>query len=199
VILRLGTVYGLSLRPRFDLVINLLAAKAECDGEITVFGGDQWRPFVHVEDVARAIILSLEGPISSVKGGIFNVGSDEQNYTISDLGKLIQGLIPKARLINQGSDTDKRDYRVSFAKIRRELGFVPHHRVEDGVREVAAALRSGQIEDYRAARYSNYKTLSDSSNYLSIRSRHINGVYAPSQPEAAPSPVVLLAHNAVSR
>lgn len=189
VILRLGTVYGLSPRPRFDLVINLLTAKAVCDGEITIFGGSQWRPFVHVEDVAQAIMRSLEAPISSVKGGIFNVGSDKQNYTISQVGELIQRLVPQARLLNQGNDTDRRDYRVSFVKIRRELGFEPHHMVEDGVREIAAALRARKIGNYLDRCYNNYQTLSDPTNYLTIRSRHINGVYAPSVPEVIPIPL----------
>jgi nucleoside-diphosphate-sugar epimerase len=178
VILRFATVYGLSPRPRFDLVINLLTAKAVCDGEITIFGGDQWRPFVHVADVARAIILCLEAPLVSVKGRVFNVGSDEQNYTIAQVGGLIHRLIPDARLTNQKGDVDRRDYRVSFTKIRRELGFEPLHAVEDGVREIEAAIRSGRIRDYRDRRHSNYKTLSDPGNHMNIRSRHISELYA---------------------
>jgi nucleoside-diphosphate-sugar epimerase len=178
VVLRFATVYGLSPRPRFDLVINLLTAKAVCDGEITIFGGGQWRPFVHVADVAEAIIRCLEAPLMNVKGQVFNVGSDKQNYTVAQVGELIQQMVPKARLVNQGEDTDKRDYHVSFAKIRRELGFVPHHTVESGVREIEAALQDGRIEDYRASRYSNYKTLSDPSNHLSVRSGLINELYA---------------------
>jgi len=195
VILRLGTVYGRSFRPRFDLVINLLTAKAVCDGAITIFGGNQWRPFVHVQDVAQAIILSLEAPLSSVKGGIFNVGSDKQNYTITEIGELIQRLLPDAHVVNQGNDGDRRDYRVSFAKIRRELGFKPQFTVEDGVREIAAALRAGHIGNYLDKCYSNYKTLSDPTNYLTIRSRHIYGVHAPSstEVEVVPTPVRVVA------
>jgi nucleoside-diphosphate-sugar epimerase len=186
VMLRFATVYGLSPRPRFDLVVNLLTAKAVQDGEITVFGGDQWRPFVHVADVVGAVVCCLEAPLVSVKGQIFNVGSDEQNYTIMEIGELIHNLVPEADLINQGDTSDKRNYRVSFAKIRHELGFVPRHTAEDGVREIAAALRNGLIEDYTLNRYSNYKTLSDPSNHLAIRSRHINELYAPSAvPETA--------------
>jgi len=179
VILRFATVYGLSPRPRFDLVINILTAKAVRDGEITIFGGEQWRPFVHVADVAEAIVRCLEAPLDSVKGQVFNVGSDEQNYTITQVGELIHGLIPEAQLVNRGGDVDRRDYHVSFAKIQRELNFEPHHTVEDGVREIEAALRKGRIEDYRENRYSNYKTLSDPANHLSIRSRHITELYAP--------------------
>ena len=184
VILRLSTVYGLSPRLRFDLVINLLTAKAVCDREITLFGGSQWRPFVHVADVAQAIIRSLEAPLSSVKAGIFNVGADEQNYTITQVGELIQRMIPQARLVNRGDDNDRRDYHVSFIRIRRELGFEPHYTVEDGVREIEAVLQNGRIGDYRDKTYSNYKTLSDPSNHLSIRSRHINRLYAPTPSKA---------------
>lgn len=172
VILRFATVYGLSPRPRFDLVINLFTAKAVQDGEITVFGGDQWRPFVHVADVAQAIIRCLEAPLETVKGQTFNVGADEQNYTITQVGELTHNLIPEAQLVNQEGATDKRDYRVSFAKIRRELGFVPRYTVEDGIREIEAALHDGRIVDYRDSRYSNYMTLSDPNNCPSIHLRH---------------------------
>jgi nucleoside-diphosphate-sugar epimerase len=179
VILRCATVYGLSPRPRFDLVINLLTAKAVCDGEITIFGGQQWRPFIHVDDVARAIVCCLEAPLASVQGQVFNAGSDEQNYTIVQVGKLIQSLIPEARLTQCEEDTDKRNYRVSFSKIRCELSFIPQHALGDGIREIEAVLKAGQVADYRDKRYSNYKTLSESSNHLAIRSRHITGLYRP--------------------
>ena len=182
VILRFATVYGISPRPRFDLVINILTARAVRDGEITIYGGDQWRPFVHVADVTQAIIRCLEAPLDNIKGQVFNVGSDDQNYTIAHVGELIHHLIPAAQLVNQRDDTDRRDYHVSFAKIRRELAFEPQYTVEDGVREIEAALREGRIGDYRDDRYSNYKTLRDPSNHLSIRSRHITPLYAPGPP-----------------
>ncbi len=183
VVLRFSAVYGLSHRPRFDLVINILTAKAVSDGAITIFGGDQWRPFVHVADVARAIVLCLEAPLESVQGQVFNVGSDQQNYTIDQVGELIHRLIPEAELVYQGGDTDKRDYHVSFAKIRRALGFEPQYTVQDGVREIEAALRDGRIKDYRNKLYSNYKTLSDPGNQIAIRARHITGLYAPGTAE----------------
>ena len=195
VILRFATVYGLSPRPRFDLVINLLTAKAVCDGEITIFGGEQWRPFVHVADVARAIMRCLEAPLGNVKGRIFNVGCDEQNYTIAQVGELIQRLIPEVKLIKRADDTDTRDYRVSFAKIRRELDFEPQHTVEEGVREIEVALRDGRIADYRLWRYNNHKTLSDLGLYADFRSRRAYSLYAPAlsetaQPDFRPSEAV---------
>ena len=189
VILRFATVYGLSPRPRFDLVVNLLAAKAARDGEITIFGGEQWRPFVHVADVARAIVLCLEAPLINVKARAFNVGSDEQNHTINQVGELVQRMIPEARLLNQGDGKDKRDYHVSFARIRRELGFKPRYTMEDGVNEIATAVTNGVVKDYHDRRFSNYKTLSDPSNHLSIRSRHIIELYEPDLQAAEPKGV----------
>ena len=186
VILRLATVYGLSPRPRFDLVVNLLTAKAACEGEITIFGGEQWRPFVHVADVARAIVLCLQAPMVNVKARVFNVGANEQNYTISQVGDLIQRIVPDAQVINHGEDKDKRDYHVSFSRIQRELNFCPSRSVEDGIREIEAALQNGEIRDYLDGKYSNYKTLMDPVNHLMIRSRHITKLYEPlTQPEAS--------------
>ncbi len=161
VILRFGTIYGLSGRIRFDLVVNLLTAKAVKEGKITIFGGDQWRPFVHVDDAATAVLKVLEAPLPLVRNQIFNVGSDSQNYTLQQVGELIHRLVPEAELILMGTDGDRRNYRVSFAKIQRVLGFKPQWTLEAGVQQVIDALRSGIISDYRDARYSNAKFLSE--------------------------------------
>lgn len=161
VILRFGTIYGISGRPRFDLVVNLLTAKAEKDGAITVFGGDQWRPFLHVDDAARAVRMAIEAPLHVVRNQIYNVGSDEQNATLGDVGRLIKEMVPGAELIDSGLDGDRRDYRVDFAKIRRELGFLPEWTLERGVRQVLEALRSGAVADYKDPRYSNVRFLAD--------------------------------------
>ena len=167
-ILRFGTVYGLSPRQRFDLVINLLAAKAVVDGEIGIFGGEQWRPFVHVSDVARAILLVLEAPLANVKREIFNVGSDDQNYRIEQLGEIICESIAGTRMTLRSTDTDKRNYRVSFAKLREQLGFDPQVAVREGVAEVEQAIRSGALGHYAERKYSNHKTLSDANGALGI-------------------------------
>lgn len=159
IILRFGTIYGLSGRPRFDLVVNLLAAKAVTEGEITIFGGNQWRPFVHVEDAARAILLALEAPAGLVHNQIFNVGSNEQNYTINQVGEIIQRLVPTARIIHNDENPDRRNYWVNFNKIRDVLGFQPQWTLEQGILQVIEALRSGKIKDYRDPLYSNVKFL----------------------------------------
>jgi nucleoside-diphosphate-sugar epimerase len=158
-ILRLSTIYGLSGRTRFDLVVNLLTAKAVIDGQITIRGGEQWRPLLHVDDAALAMLKTLEAPLPSIHTQIFNVGSDEQNYTIQQIGELIQQLAPNAELVNQGSGGDRRDYRASFRKIREQLGFVPQWTVEQGVNQIIDVIRRGEVKDYRTAKYSNVKFL----------------------------------------
>ncbi|HEY7544318.1 MAG TPA: SDR family oxidoreductase, partial [Blastocatellia bacterium] len=160
-LLRFGTIYGLSGRTRFDLVVNLLTAKARIDGEITVMGGDQWRPFVHVHDAALAVLKTLEAPLPQVRNQIYNVGSNEQNYTISDVGRIINNMVSSARLIDLGSDTDRRNYRVNFNKIRDSLGFAPEWTVEQGVQQVIEAIESGKVKDYRDPKFSNVKFLGD--------------------------------------
>jgi nucleoside-diphosphate-sugar epimerase len=169
VILRFGTIYGLSGRTRFDLVINLLTAKAVVEGEITIFGGDQWRPFLHVEDAARSLLLVLESPIELVRNQTFNVGSNEQNYTIRQAGELIQAQVPAARLVVKGDDADLRNYWVNFNKIKGSLGFTPKWTVEAGVRQVIEAIQSGKVDDYRNARYSNVKFLTEEGIYRLAR------------------------------
>ncbi|MEM9134598.1 MAG: SDR family oxidoreductase [Actinomycetota bacterium] len=161
VILRFGTIYGLSGRTRFDLVVNLLTAKAVCEGEITVFGGQQWRPFLHVDDAAKAVHLALEAPTATAHNQVFNVGSNEQNYKIDDVGVMIRDMVPGSVIHQLGDDGDRRDYRVDFTRIRRELGFTPGWTVEMGIRQVIDAIRAGRVTDYTEARYSNVKSLKE--------------------------------------
>jgi nucleoside-diphosphate-sugar epimerase len=168
-LLRFGTIYGLSGRTRFDLVINLLTAKALVEGKITVFGGDQWRPFVHVDDAALAVLNSLEAPLALVGNEVFNVGCEEQNHTIQEVGEMIQRLVPASELISMGSDTDKRNYKVSFDKIRNTLGFKPRWSVEEGVRQVIEAIATGRVADYQDSKHSNVKFLSDEGTSRLIR------------------------------
>lgn len=158
-IMRFGTIYGLSGRTRFDLVVNLLTAKAVKEKKITIFGGDQWRPFVHVDDAALAIAMLLESPLSLVGHQVFNVGSNEQNYRIQSIGRIINRILPSAELIHDGFDADRRNYRVSFDKLQTMLNFSPKWTLEKGVMQVVTALRNDALVDYRAAEYSNVKLL----------------------------------------
>jgi len=116
--------------------------------------------------------------LAQKEGQTFNVGSDDQNYQIAQLGDLIKELVPDVQVIHQGEDTDRRNYRVSFAKIRKRLGFTPRHTVADGILEIKAAIEDGRIADYREARYSNVKTLSEEDNIYLIRGTHMSPLYA---------------------
>jgi len=160
-ILRFGTAYGMSPRPRFDLVVNLFAAQAATQKEITILGGEQWRPFIHVDDASDAIIRAMQAPIRSVAGQVFNVGSDDQNHRIRELGEIIQAHVPGVKINRNDEDIDQRNYRVSFAKFHEHLGFTPQRTIADGIVEIKAAIDEGLISDYQDKRYSNYKTLSD--------------------------------------
>ncbi len=158
-LLRFGTIYGLSGRTRFDLVVNLLTAKAMFDKQITVFGGDQWRPFLHVDDAALSVFDVLKAPVDQVRNEIFNVGAKGENYTIQQAAEVIHSLIPTAELLNLGEDSDPRNYRVNFDKIHRVIGYQPQWTVEKGVKQVIAAIDEGKVRDYRETRNSNLKSM----------------------------------------
>jgi len=159
IMLRFGTIYGFSGRTRFDLVINLLTAKALVEGIITLYGGEQWRPFVHVQDAANSIIATLDAPIHKVANQIFNVGSNEQNMTLLQVGELINQVVPTAKLVDLGIDGDRRNYRVNFDKIYDVLGFRPSWSVEKGIDQVIEAFNNGKISDYKDSKYSNVQSL----------------------------------------
>jgi nucleoside-diphosphate-sugar epimerase len=153
--LRFATIYGISGRTRFDLVVNLLCAKAVRDGKITVYGAEQWRPFVHVEDVARALTMTLQAPLELVAGEVFNIGSDTQNYTLGKVAELIKSQVPDAEITSDDTFVDKRNYRVSFEKIRSRLGFEPAWTLERGIAQVLAIVRSNEVGHYSLPTYSN--------------------------------------------
>jgi nucleoside-diphosphate-sugar epimerase len=155
VILRFSTIYGLSGRTRFDLVINLLTAKALFDGEITVSGGEQWRPFLHVDDAALSVVHALHAPINLASAQVFNIGDNKENYTIGGSAELIREVVPTAVIKNLPFDGDRRNYKVRFDKAARDLRFHPAWNLRQGVEQVAEAIRSGRIKSYRDAQYSN--------------------------------------------
>jgi len=158
-ILRLSTVYGWSPRMRFDLVVNILTAKAIFDKKITIFGGEQWRPNVSVKDVANAFITCIESPIDKVGGEIFNVGSDKENYKIKELGEIIHTVIPHAD-VETIENEDDRNYRIDFTKISKVLGYKTQHTIAESVAEIKSEIDRGLVDDYESKKYSNYKSLS---------------------------------------
>ncbi|QJA05889.1 SDR family oxidoreductase [Thermosulfurimonas marina] len=147
VILRQATVYGLSPRMRFDLAINGMVRGFFKNGRIPILrDGTQWRPFVHVKDTSRAMLLALESPKEKVNREVFNVGSDEQNYQIFDLAKRVAQAIGIPFEYEWYGLPDHRSYRVSFKKIREVLGFKPDYNAERGAVEIWEALKSGSLD-----------------------------------------------------
>jgi len=143
--LRFATVYGPSVRMRFDLVINAMTLSAFNEGVIYVEGdGMQERPLVHIMDVVRAIAMVLEAPSDRVNGQVFNVGSDEQNFRVIDMARIVQGIVGGE--IKFKGMVDRRSYRVSFRRIKETLGFNAIYNVDDGVKQVYHELLTGHLK-----------------------------------------------------
>jgi nucleoside-diphosphate-sugar epimerase len=162
-ILRFATVFGHSRRPRFDLVANLFAARALVDGVIPVIGPEQQRPFIHVQDLARAIVAVLQADSYDMQSQIFNVGDRRLNMSILQLAETVQKLVRPYHdveiSINENPE-DRRSYAVSFEKIRQKLGFEASTLMDQGIAEILANFRAGKYRDYRDPAYSNVLTTS---------------------------------------
>lgn len=158
-IFRLATLYGLSPRMRFDLVVNLLTAKAYFENNFLIFGGSQYRPILHLEDACDAFIRCLKAPIDTIKGKIFNVGSNNQNYKIIEIGNLINEFFPKSKMEIKTSNVDERNYFVDFAKIKNVIDFKPKRNIQYCLTELKNEFIKGSFNDYLKSKYSNYKSL----------------------------------------
>ena len=158
VILRLATVYGLSYRPRFDLVVNLLTAKAVIEKKIKIFGGEQWRPFVSINDAADAILCILRAEDRIVKREIFNIGSNEQNYKLQVIGELIKKALPDIDVGIIKDNIDKRNYRVKFDKLTNSMGFKCKDRIIDEIVKMKEYILNSMAIDINDSRFNNYKT-----------------------------------------
>lgn len=150
-ILRLGTLFGFSPRMRFDLVINLFIAKALKEKKITVHGGNQFRPFLHVDDAVDSIIFALEKDLT----GTFNVVSE--NFTIMDAAKKIKELT-NCDIEISNENEDQRDYNVSGDKFKN-IGFQPQKDVEFAFNQIKKSFEDGTINDYTEKIFNNYEFL----------------------------------------
>jgi len=157
-ILRLATVCGVSPRMRFDLMVNTMTACASAQGAIRVTGAKQWRPHVHVQDAAEAFMLAVEAP--STKERIFNVGSDDQNFTVGEIAERVAERVPSTHIDYVPNGHDLRSYRVTFDRIHSELGFKAKRTVDDAISEVGDLLSSGVVSDFRHDQFHNAKWLS---------------------------------------
>jgi len=153
--LRLATVYGVSPRMRFDLTVNEFTREVALGAELLVFGEQFWRPYVHVRDAARALCRALEAPAADIRGEVFNVGSTAENYRKLDIVELLTERVPTAQIAFVHKDEDPRDYRVSFEKVKEQLGFAAERTVSTGIDEIMALLGSGLIADPYAPAYQN--------------------------------------------
>ena len=158
VFLRNATVYGLSPRLRFDLVVNNLAAHAFADGRVFLKSdGTAWRPLVHVEDVSRAFIAAIEAPREKVHNEVFNVGRTEENYRVREVAQIVGEEVPGATVtFAQGADADTRNYRVDCSKFAATF---PDVRltwdVRAGVRQLLDAYAQNHVSsaDFEGERY----------------------------------------------
>jgi nucleoside-diphosphate-sugar epimerase len=157
VIFRLATVYGIAPRTRFDLVVNQFVLDAFTRRELLIYQRGYSRSFIHVFDVVRGMTLGLDASDEQVRGQIYNLGSDDGNYTKDQIVALIIKRLPEISVhykdLTFGGS--QRDITVSFDKIRRELGFAPTLTVDDGVRELVSALKTGLIRNPYDERYRN--------------------------------------------
>jgi len=150
-IIRPATVCGYSPRTRLDLSVNILTNLAVNKRRITVFGGSQKRPNIHIDDISELYVKLLEWPAAKIDGGVYNAGY--QNYTIAELAQMVKRVVEtefpeKAPIAIATSPTnDLRSYHVSSNKIAKDLGFVPKHTVEDAIRDLCKAFKEGKLPD----------------------------------------------------
>jgi len=159
-ILRFATAHGLSPRMRFDLLLQEFLRDALVDNKITIFGQDFWRPLVHVQDMTDACVMAINGTTEQIAGQVYNVGDSAENYTKISLAKLIQKFLPLTEIEIIRSQTDPRNYKVSFEKIKNNLNFSAKKTVEDSVKEILAKVNSGNL-DPKDSEFSNISKLTE--------------------------------------
>ncbi len=153
--LRFATVYGVSPRLRFDLTVNEFTRELALGRELVIFGEHFWRPYCHVRDLAGSVLAVLEAAPARVAGQVFNVGDTAENYTKKMIAEELLRQVPDGKIRYVQRTEDPRDYRVSFEKIRRDLGFRITRRVPDGIAEILRLLRSGLLSNPDAPQYAN--------------------------------------------
>ena len=153
--LRFSTVYGFSPRIRFDLTVNEFTRNATIHGEQEIWGAQFWRPYCHVDDLARSVVLVLESPEDKVRANVFNVGTTEENYNKGMIIEEVCKVVPNVQVNYVEMNEDPRDYRVNFDKIKNELGYTITKRVPDGVKEIYTLLKTGIVTDSFAQKFRN--------------------------------------------
>jgi nucleoside-diphosphate-sugar epimerase len=154
---RFATLYGISPRTRFDLIVNQFVLDAFTKRSLIIYQRGYSRSFVHIRDVVRGVIMGLEAEKEKVRGQVFNLGTENGNYSKDDIVRLVLKRMPETvvEYKNMSFGGDMRDITVSFEKIKHVLGFNTTLDVDDGVREVLFALKTGLIKNPTDDRYRN--------------------------------------------
>jgi len=145
--LRFSTVYGFSPRIRFDLTVNEFTRNAVVNGEQEIWGAQFWRPYCHVDDLARSVLLTLQSDDAKVRANVFNVGDTAENYQKGMIIDEVCKIVPNVKVHYVESSEDPRDYRVNFDKIKNELGYTITKKVPDGIKEIYKLVQSSVITD----------------------------------------------------
>jgi nucleoside-diphosphate-sugar epimerase len=157
-IIRPSTVCGYSPRLRLDLTVNILTNHAISKGEITVFGGEQMRPNLHIEDMTDFYAFLLEVPDEKIHKKIYNVGYE--NYKVKEIAEMVKKVIDPALPITTTPSDDNRSYQVSSTKVKEALGYAPKRTIEDAILDLKKAFDEGKIPDsMNDIRYYNIKTM----------------------------------------
>jgi len=154
--IRSATVCGVSPRMRFDVIVNILAKSAIVNGVITVHGGEQYRPNIHIDDITDLYVLLLEMPGEKIDGKVFNVGST--NHRVKEIAEMARAEIGAEIHIDQNVN-DNRSYRISSDKIKRELGFEPPRTIRQAFKDIKDAFASGMFPNPDDDIYYNVKTV----------------------------------------
>jgi nucleoside-diphosphate-sugar epimerase len=154
-VLRFSTAFGVSERMRFDLLVSDFTRAAVKEGKVVVYGEQFWRPFVHIQDIAKAIELVLGTSAEAVSGEVFNIGSNDANTQKIELARQVQRQVAGAEVEFVHKNEDPRSYRVDFSKFHERLDFDAEWTIQRGIEEVHAALLAGVWPDPYAERYRN--------------------------------------------
>lgn len=163
-VIRPATVCGYSPRTRLDLAVNILTNLAVNTRKITVFGGSQKRPNIHIDDISDLYVELLALPAARIDGGVWNAGY--QNHTVADLARMVKAIVEREfpgrapiEIVTSPTD-DLRSYHVSSGKITRDIGFAPKRTVEDAIRDLCTAFKAGKLPgSLTDPRYFNVKVM----------------------------------------
>jgi nucleoside-diphosphate-sugar epimerase len=160
VIIRPATVCGYAKRLRLDVAVNILTNLAVHKRQISVFGGDQLRPNIHIEDMSDLYVQAMEWPDDKIDGQIFNAGYE--NHSVMEIAEMVKSVVGDDVEIVRTPTDDNRSYHISSEKIERELGFKPAHTIEDAVRGLKEAFESGLVPNsLDDPRYFNIKLMQE--------------------------------------